>query len=107
MKIEIDINRIVEEIDVNKLVEETIKQNVAETVDFESIIDNLLGNKEVKEHINKKVIDIIDEYMSSEEGKKYIIDTFNDKITDSDILTDDVVVELVAQFLRKSLIEKC
>ena len=106
MKIEIDINRIVEEIDVNKLVEDTIKQTVTETVDFENVIDNLLDNKEVKELINKKVIGIIHEYMSSEEGKKYIIDAFNDKITNSDILTDDIVVELVAQFLKKSLIEK-
>ena len=107
MKIEIDINRIVEEIDVTKLVEEAIKQNVADTVDFENIIDNILGNKEIKESINRKIINIINEYISSEEGKQIIIDTFKDKISDSDILTDDVIIELVAQFLKKTLIEKC
>ena len=107
MKIEIDINRIVEEIDVNKLVEETIKQNVTETVNFENIIDNLLDNKEVKESINRQIIGIINTYISSEEGKQYIIDTFKDKISDSDILTDDVVIDLVAQFLKKTLIERC
>ena len=107
MRIEIDINRIVEEIDVNKLVEETIKSNVTENVDFENIIDNLLDNKEVQESINRKIINIINEYISSEEGKQYIIDTFKDKISDSDILTDDVIVDMVVQFLKKTLIERC
>ena len=106
MKIEIDINRIVEEIDVNKLVEETIKQNVSETVNFENIIDSLLDNKEVKESINRKIIDIINEYISSEKGEQHIIDTFKDKISDSDILTDDIIIDLVAQFLKKTLIER-
>ena len=106
MRIEIDINRIVEEIDVNKLVEETIKSNVTENVDFENIIDNLLDNKEVRESINRKIINIISEYISSEEGKQYIIDTFKDKISDSDILTDDVIVDMVVQFLKKTLIER-
>lgn len=103
MKIEIDVNKIIEKIDVNKLVEEAIMSSVVETIDFEDIIDNMLENEEMRNSINKKVINIIDEYISSEEGKKYIIETFNDVIADSDILTDEKVIELIAEFLKKNL----
>ena len=57
----------------------------------------------MKNHINKKVIDIINNYLDSEEGKTRIIDTFNDAITSSDILTDDKIADIMAEFLKKKL----
>lgn len=105
MKIEIDTNKIVEKIDVNKLVEDTIISNIIKSVNFDDIVENLFKDEETRECIDGKVLEIIDEYMNSEEGKAYIIAEFKDELSNSDILTDDSIVDVMAQFLRKSLIE--
>ncbi len=103
MKIEIDIRDIVQKIDVNKLIEEKIISDVSEAIDVENIVDETLDDEEVKNHLNKKVINIINDYIDSEEGKTSIIDAFNNVITSSDMLTDDKIIELVAEFLKKKL----
>ena len=106
MKIEININEIVQKIDINKLIEEKIISDISEAIDIENIVDVALDNKEVKSHMNKKVINIIDDYISSEEGRNRIIDVFNDSIANvdmADILADDRVIELLTEFLKKNL----
>lgn len=103
MKIEIDIREIVQKIDVNKLIEEKIISDVSEAIDVENIVDETLDDEEVKNHLNKKVINIINDYIDSEEGKTSIIDAFNNVVTSSDMLTDDKIIELVAEFLKKKL----
>ena len=103
MKIEIDIKEIVQKIDINKLIEEKIISDVSEAIDVGNIVDEVLDDEDVKNHLNKKIINIIDNYIDSEEGKSRIIDAFNDAITSSDILNDDKVIELVAEFLKKKL----
>ncbi len=103
MKIEIDIKEIVQKIDINKLIEEKIMSDVSDSIDVDNIVDETLNDEEVKNHVNKKVINIINNYIDSEEGKNRIIDAFNDAITSSDILNDDKVIELVAEFLKKKL----
>lgn len=103
MKIEIDIKEIVQKIDVNKLIEEKIISDISEAIDTENIVDETLDDEDVKNHINKKVINIINNYLDSEEGKTRIIDTFNDAITSSDILTDDKITDIMAEFLKKKL----
>ena len=106
MKIEIDVNKIVEEIDVKKLVEENIASDILESSSLEDIVDDMLENEEVKNLISRKVFDIISVYISSDEFKEYIIEKFKDAIIESDILTDDKIIELVADFLKKSLMER-
>lgn len=106
MKIEININEIVQKIDINKLIEEKIISDISEAIDIENIVDEALDNKEVKNHMNKKVVNIIDDYISSEEGRNRIISAFNDSITNNDmadILADDRVIELLTEFLKKNL----
>jgi peptide subunit release factor 1 (eRF1) len=103
MKIEIDIKEIVQKIDINKLVEEKIISDVSEAIDVENIVDEILDDEEVRNQLNKKVNNIIDNYMDSEEGKNRIIDVFNDAITNADILNDDKIIELVAEFLKRKL----
>ena len=103
MKIEIDIKDVVQKIDVNKLIEEKIISDVSDAVDIENIVDETLDDEEVKNHLKKKVINIINNYIDSEEGKTRIIDAFNDVVTSSDILVDDKIIELVAEFLKKKL----
>ncbi len=103
MKIEIDINKIFEEIDVNKLIEENIMSGIVETIDFNNIVDEMLEDEETKNNINKKVLDIISEYMSSDEGKEYITETFKDVLANSEILTDEKVVALIVAILKKNL----
>lgn len=103
MKIEIDINKIVEEIDVNKLVEENIMSGIVDTIDFNNIVDEMFEDEEMKNNINKKVLDIISEYMSSDEGKEYITETFKDVLANSEILTDEKVVALIVAVLKKNL----
>lgn len=103
MKIDIDINKIVESIDVKQLVEDVIKSDIVDNIDFDKIIDDMLEDEEVKNHINKKIMNIIDEYISSDEGKKNITGVFNDVLANSDILTDDKIIDIVAEFLREKL----
>jgi len=103
MKIEIDIKEIVQKIDIHKLIEEKIISDVSDAIDIENIVNEALDDEEVKNHLNKKVINIIGNYMDSEEGKNRIMEAFNNAITDSDVLNDDKVIELVAEFLKKKL----
>lgn len=106
MKIEIDINKIVEELNVKKLVEEEIMSNILESSEFEDIVEETLDNGEARGIISKKIIDIISGYLSSDEGKKCIIEKFEDAIVNSDVLTDETIVDLLAEFLKKSLMER-
>lgn len=103
MKIEIDIKEIVQKIDINKLIEEKIISDISDAIDIDNIVDEALDDEEVKNHLNKKVTNIINNYMESEEGKSRIMEAFNNAITDSDILNDDKVIELVAEFLKRKL----
>lgn len=103
MKIEININEIVQKIDVNKLIEEKIMSDVSDAVDIENIVSEALDNEEVKSSVNKIVANIINNYMGSEEGKNHIIDAFNDAITTADILNDERVIEIMAEFIKRKL----
>lgn len=103
MKIEIDVKEIVQKIDINKLIEEKIMSDISDTIDIENIVNEALDDEEVKNHLNKKVINIIDNYIDSEEGKDRIIEEFNSAISDADILDDDKIIELVAEFLKRKL----
>jgi len=104
MKIEIDIKELVHKIDVNKLIEEKIISDISGNIDIQNIVDEALGDKDVKSHLNKKVADIIDNYIDSEEGKSKIIDAFNDALNDSDTLNNDKIIDLIAEFLKRKLI---
>ncbi len=101
MKIEVDIKDIVENIDVSQVVEEKIKSDIIEKID--EVTDDVLDNEEVINNINKKAVEIINEYISSEEGKDYIIEAFKNTISNSDILASDDITELIAEFLKKKL----
>lgn len=103
MKIEIDVKEIVQKIDINKLIEEKIMSDISDTIDIENIVNEALDDEEVKNHLNKKVINIIDNYIDSEEGKNRIIEEFSSVITNADILNDDKIIELVAEFLKRKL----
>lgn len=60
----------------------------------------------MKNIIDKKIVDIIEEYLTSDEGKRYIIEQFNNTIADSDILTDDRITKIIVKFLEEKLTEK-
>lgn len=106
MKIEIDLDEIVKKMNINKTVEENIISNITDIINFECIAADLINDNDVKKNIDKKILAIIEEYILSDEGKRYIIDIFKDKIDDSDILTDDAVINLVAEFLKKTLTDR-
>ncbi len=106
MKLEIDIDEIVEKMDVKKLVEEDIMSTILDYTKFEDVIDEMLENEETKKILNVKIMGILEEYLSSEEGKRYIIEKFGEHVYDSDLLTDDKVTELLVEFLKRSLIKR-
>lgn len=104
MKIEIDIKELVQKIDINKLIEEKIISDISDNIDIQNIVDEVLDDKGVKSHLNKKVADIIDNYIDSEEGKNKIIYAFNDEITNLDcILGSESIIEIIAEFLKRKL----
>lgn len=106
MRIEIDVDRIVKKIDVVKIIEEKIMSDILDNSKLECVVDDIFESDEMKNFINIKVVRIVEEYLSSEKGKKFIIEKFECAITDSDVLIDDKIIELVADFLKKSLMER-
>lgn len=102
MKIEIDTNKVIENA-ISKLVEEDISRNVMEDSRIEDIVDDIFSREDVKKQIGDKVAVIVDTYFSSDEGKEYVIDAIKGEIDNSDLLSDDKIMESVAEFLKKKL----
>jgi hypothetical protein len=102
MKIEIDTNKVVENA-ISRLVEEDVLKNIIEDSRIEDIVDDIFSKEDAKKQIGDKVAAIIDTYFSSDEGKEYVIDAIKSEIDNSDLLSDDKIVESVAEFLKKKL----
>ena len=94
MKIEIDLNDIVRTMDINRMIEENIISNITNVIDFENFAEEILKDKEIRDIINNKILSIIQEYISSDEGKEYITDVFKVKISDSDISDNSIMLRL-------------
>ena len=102
MKIEIDTNKVIENA-ISKLVEEDISKSIVEDSRIEDIVDDIFSRGDVEKQIADKVAVIVDTYFSSDEGKEYVIDAIKGVIDNSDLLSDDKIVESVAEFLKKKL----
>lgn len=99
----IKLEDIVKKIDVEKLVAEGLVTKIIEYVDVGDVVDEILEEEKLKDFIRKRIIIIIDEYLSSDDGKDYIIERFEESITDSDILIDDRIKDIIIEFLKKRL----
>ena len=102
MKIEIDTNKIVENA-VSRLTEDDILKTIVEDSRMEDMIDEIFSKEDIKKRIEDNVATIVDAYFSSDEGKVYVIDSIKNEIDNSDLLTDDTIVKLMADFLKKKL----
>lgn len=102
----IDVNSIVKNMDVEKLIEEGIKSKILECIDSEDIVGSTFEDEKLIEFVNKRVKNIIDEYLSTEDGKNCIIEMFKERVVEEDVLIDDRITDIVAEFLKKSLSEK-
>lgn len=102
MQIEIDTNKVVENA-ISRLIEEDVLKNVVEDSRIEDIVDDIFSREEIKKQIGDKVVEIINTYFSSDEGREYVIDAVKSEIDNSDLLTDDKITELVTEFLKKKL----
>ncbi len=101
MQIDVDANKIVAHA-ITKLVEENIVTDVLENSEIREIIERTLENEDVKKQIEEMVITVANEYLDSEEGREYIIEEVKGAIS-SDIISDDRIVDIVANFLDASL----
>lgn len=102
----VDIDDIVKKMDVETLIQEGIKSKIIEYIDNEDIIGEELEDKKLLEFVNKRVRDIIDTYLSTEEGKNCVIQLFKERIIEEDVLMDDRIIDIFAEFLKKSLSER-
>ena len=102
----IDLDSIVKDIDVKKLIGENIASKVSEYVDIGNIVDDALEDEKLKELIHKRVTDIIDVYLSTDDGKNCVIEKFKEIISDPDQLIDDRITDVIVEFLQKSLRER-
>lgn len=102
MQIEIDTNKVVENA-ISRLIEEDVLKNVVEDSRIEDIVDDIFSREEIKKQIGDKVVEIINTYFSSDEGREYVIDAVKSEIDNSDLLTGDKITELVTEFLKKKL----
>lgn len=102
----IDINSIVKKIDVEKLIQENIGSKILESIDNADMVGSALEDEKLIEFVNKRVKSIIDEYLSTEDGKNCIIELFKERVIEEDVLIDDRIIDIVAEFLKKSLSER-
>lgn len=102
MKIEIDTDKVIEKA-ISNLVEGDILKEVVDDSRIGDIVDDVFSKDEIKDKISDKVCKIIDEYLDSEDGKEYILDALRNQIDNSDVLSDDKITELLAEFVKKKL----
>jgi hypothetical protein len=105
---QIDINDIVKKIDIKNLIEDYISSEISDYIDIEEMVNEALEEDEtLKDFVNKRVVDIIDLYLSSDEGKACIIEKFKDTISDPDIILDiileDRMTNIILEFLKRRL----
>ena len=99
MKIEINTEEIIEKIDIRQLIADGILSDSR----FEDIADDILENKEMKDIIYEKIHNIIEEYISTDKFKEYIIEKFSQDFDDSDLLDDDSIIDMVKDLLKSRL----
>ena len=102
----IDVNNIVKKMDIEKLIKENIESRIADCIDVGSIVDNVLEDEKLRDTINEKVADIIECYLSSDDGKKCVIEKFKEIISDPDVLLDSRVSNIIIDFMVKALTER-
>lgn len=102
----IDVDDIVRKMDIEKLIKENVESRVADFIDISDIIDNALENEKLRNAVDKKVADIIDAYLSSDDGKKCVIEKFKEIISDPDVLVDRRVSNIIIDFMTKALTER-
>lgn len=102
----IDVDSIVKKIDIEKLIEEMVESEIAKYIDMENIIDDVIEDERFKAFVYNRVMDIIDVYMSSDDGRQCIIEKFKDTVTDSDMLIDNKITDVIIEFLKKSLVTR-
>ena len=100
----VDMDGIVKKMDLGKLIEQSIMSSIAEQIDIDEVVDDALEQEKLKELVEKRVTDIIEIFLSSDEGKQYVIEQFKESISCSDMLVDDRITEIIAEFLKQSLI---
>ncbi len=102
----IDLDDIVKKMDIEKLIEDDVRSKVVEYLDVECMIDEALEDEKLQALIHERVKNILDVYLSSENGKTCVIEKFEEAITNSDVFIDDRITDIIVELLRKSLIGK-
>lgn len=102
----IDIDNIVKKMDIEKLIKESIESRIVDCIDVENIVDNALEDEKLRDAVNQKVADIIEDHLSSDEGKKYVIEKFKEIISDPDVLMDSRISNIIIDFMSKALTER-
>lgn len=102
----VDMDGIVKKMDIGKLIEQNIMSSIAEQIDIEDVVGDALEDEKLKDLVEKRVTDIVSIYLSSDDGKQYVIEQFKETMSNSDMLVDDRVVDIVVEFLKKKLAEE-
>lgn len=102
----VDMDGIVKKMDIGKLIEQNIMSSIAEQIDIEDVVGDALEDEKLKDLVEKRVTDIVSIYLSSDDGKQYVIEQFKETMSNSDMLVDDRVVDIVVEFLKKKLEEE-
>ena len=103
MNININTDSIIRNLDIEKLVLEAITAKILEYMDNEDMVGRALEDEKLMEFVNKRVKDIIDTFLSTEDGKNCVIQLFKERVVEEDVLIDDQITEIVAEFLKRSL----
>lgn len=102
-RIEIDVDKMIKEIDIDGLVKNRVMTEIEDSSDLEDIIDGIFEDEDTKSVMRKKIFAIIDEYLYSEDGRKSIIEKFEDAIDEYDVLNNDRITDVIVEFFKRNL----
>lgn len=94
------------EIDVDEIVKNSINQEIVDSsTAFENIVDDFFEKSEVKNQINKRINEIVKEYLASDKGKEFIIDWFKEGVNNEpeNYLDDDKIKCVITDIIKKAV----
>jgi hypothetical protein len=99
MKIQIDTEDIVKNLDV----EQMIKEHVENSDEICEIIDCVLNSTNVRKLVCEKTNEILADFLTTDEWKEFVIDTFKKEIGNLNLAESDEVKEMLSEIVLERL----
>jgi len=100
--IEIDMDKIVEDLNIKDI----IINKITEDSGIDDLVNDIFSDDDLNKPIKNQIVNIISEYLNTDDGKDVILAKFNDYINEVDISDFDEIDNIIKEFIKNSLILK-